>query len=804
MASIPVSPPNAGPEPPGFAADVASTLFGAPAPAAPDAYALLGTDANALQLLSDTRKFCDTGREAFEWGWWRALLYFLGRQWIYWDPGTRTWNDKRLARWVPKPVTNIVRTTYDSIFALLQDVALGVNCRPNGQSPKNVITAETVDALMPLLHQEHDMDTVTMLADFWAILLGNAYLHPHWDKDNPNNVTNVPMWQCLTCQTVVPPDAVIAAGQKCPACGSMALRPAMGPNGQPITMPVKIGAGRTLALSPFELLLPLYAQSFGAVDRLVHTTWLPRHEIEALAPESSKRVNWTTAPNGRSLQLHRSLALQSDLPLTNATWSMRSAGTDTEGQTVQYLWIKAGAKYDKGVYLPFIGEGDSAIVARELIEQQQTAGAPTATTGVPGGSSRPEIPYKSATGAALWPWIHYPYKPVGGRLFAQSAVDPILQKQDQINQIDSMTQLVANRMGNPIWLEPKGAEVERFTGEPGLIVRWQPVGPSGAKPERIAGENPPQSFFALRQQFMGDAEELSGTYDVVKGAKPTGVEAFSALQLLVERSQSRFTPVFKARGRAYRDWSEIAVELERSYGPTERIANARGPNNNWTSRVFKAADLQGAITIIVEDGSNVPKTALGRRAAIEHANQLQLLAPQANPDQAYAMTQELGVSSLFPALDADVKSALQEQQAFEDWAAKGGLASGTPPPLVRLPWHNDLVHLNENRKWMNSDAVRDILAQAGPQAPMLIQALAAHLLEHQQAVLAQQMAQAQAAAPAGPGGGRPGASAGGPPPAGHDGGGVGAGRAAHSSNQQGGHHGVAPPAAPSQPAAPRG
>lgn len=782
MAMPPAAPPAfPGSEPVNFGRDVSASLFGGtPMGGPPDVYAELGNDQKALQLLSDTRKFCESGREAYEWGWWRALLYFLGRQWIYWDPGTRTWNDKRLARWVPKPVTNIVRSTYDSVFALLQDVTLGINARPVGQKPVNVITAATVDAIVPLLHDEHGMPDVMALADFWAILIGNAYLHPHWDKDDPANNVTVPLEQCLRCRGVFPPDVIEQARGVCPACGSPALQPAMGPDGQPLTQTVVMGRGRTLALSPFEVLLPLYAQSFQAVDRLIHTTWLPRHEIEAMAPDTAKRLTWTTAPTQRSMQLFRSLALQSDLPMTQATWSMRTAGTEAEGATVQYLWVKAGAKYSHGVYIPFIGEGDSALVARELIEKQQAEAGPA--QGAPAATTRPSIPYAKKDGGALWPWIHYAYKPVGGRLYAQSAVDPILQKQDQINQIDSMTQLVANRMGNPIWLEPKGAEVERFTGEPGLIVRWSPVGPSGAKPERIAGENPPQSFFALRQQFMADAEELSGTYDVVKGAKPTGVEAFSALQLLVERSQSRFTPVFKSRGEAYRQWAEQAVELERMHGPDERIRNVLGPNNSWTEQAFTNAQLQGAITIVVEDGSNVPKTALGRRAAIEHSNQLGLLAPGQNPDQAYAMTQELGVSHLFPALDSDVKSAQQEQQAFEDWANKGMQG---PPPLVRLPWHKDDVHLNENRKWMNSDAVREIIAKAGPLAGAVIEALANHLMEHQAMVDMQMQQQAAMRGPQPPGGG------GG---AGHDGGGVGAGRSAHSSNQQSGHANTQPPA----------
>jgi hypothetical protein len=688
-----------------------------------DPYSLLGNDQEALKLLTSTRQFCDPGREAFEWGWWRSLLYFLGRQWIYWDPQSRTWTDKRTATWIPKPVTNKIRETYDSIFALLQDIDLGVTARPIGRDGKAAITADLIDQMAPLLAEEHDMKTLMGEADFWAILLGNAYLHTFWDKDDPRNVTQAPIFQCQSCRTTIPADVVQKSQGTCPTCG---LR-AVAPTGQSQSIP--IGAGRTIVVSPFELLLPLYAQSFTAVDRLIFNTWLPKHEIEALAPEAAKRVSWTLTPTQRSLQLYKSLAIQSDLPMTPQTW-VAGGGSEqqTEGATVQYLWIKACKMYPQGVWLPFIGEGDSAVVARDLIANSGD------------GSSRPEIPYKKADGSALWPWVHYPYKRVGGRLYAQSAVDPILQKQDQINQIDSMTILTANRMGNPVWLEEKGAQVERFTGAPGMVVRWQRVGQNGGEPKRIGGENPPQSFFALRQQYLADIEEATGTYDVVKGAKPSGVEAFSALQLLVERSQSRFTPVFKARGEAYRQWFEVALELERTYGPDTRVQSVLGPNRAWTTQMFEKSDLTGSITIVVEDGSTTPKTALGKRAALEHANQLGLLNPTLSPDQNYAMLLQLGVPELNPTLDADVSSALQEQQLVEEWAANG---MPTPaPPLLRMPWHDDATHFNEHRKWMNSDAVRDMLTQAGPAAAGIVAAFGNHLAEHEMMMIKKQMVMA--------------------------------------------------------------
>lgn len=739
----------------------------------PDAYSQIASLQGAQQLLQDVRKLCEPGREQFEAGWWRTILYYFGRQWVWYDPNSRQWQDRRFAQWIPRPVTNKVREAYDSIASLMADIDLGVTGMPLGNNPTNQITADLISDLVPALATEHKMAShVLPVGDFFAILLGNTYLHPCWDKDDPVHVQTDRLWTCELCHQSSPGQAIRDAGQRCPSCGSSQLAPVFLPGTQtPQSIQTTIGGGKTIVASVLEMLLPLYAQSFDAVDRLIYQTWLPRHEIEDLAPETARKVNWATAPTSRSLQLYRAIGYQSDLPMnTLSTLSTSAPSLQSEGATIQYLWVRACKKYPQGVYLPFIGEGDMALPAFELV-MQATSDQGTSAPGT--NATRPIIPYTAKNDTPLWPWVHYPYKPVGGRLFAQGAVDTVLQKQDQINQNDSMTDLAVKRMGNPVWLEERGAQVERFTGMPGMVVKWTRVGANGGKPERLEGMAGAtiNANSVLRQQYLADFEEGTGTYDVVKGSKPAGVAAYSALQLLVERSQSRFNITFKARGEAYRQWAQLAFELERRYGPTERIRNVLGPNRRWTALIFKQADLNGNVQILVEDGTTTPKTSLGRRAALEHANQMGLL-DITQPDQKYAALTLIGIPELVPGLDADVQSALQEQQLVEDWAAAGYQG---PMPFRRMPWHDDATHFAEHRKWMNSDDARDILANA-PNPDQLIAQWGAHLAEHETSMLQRMMAQSLATA-------KPGA----PPPAlqGRDGGGVGAGRALHDSNRQG-------------------
>jgi hypothetical protein len=280
-----------------------------------------------------------------------------------------------------------------------------------------------------------------------------------------------------------------------------------------------------------------------------------------------------------------------------------------------------------------------------------------------------------------------------------------------------------------------------------------------AKPERWPGIPIDASIMQLREQYLRDIEELAGTFDILKGMKPAGVEAFSALQLLVERSQARFASVFQSRGEAYKNWVRFALELERAFGPDERTKAVLTPARKWTFKTFKRADLQGAVAVIVEDGSTTPKTSLGMRASVEHANGLGLLNMR-DPDQQYKALQLFGLTKMVPTLDIHMQAALQKQDSFEKWvtnekvvaaalaiaqeqqavyeqalqqyqtATSQQLAGSTDPsnplpaplpmpqappspldgtPLKWQPWFNPQIHLQEFLKWANDDHIRELM-----------------------------------------------------------------------------------------------
>ena len=145
-----------------------------------------------------------------------------------------------------------------------------------------------------------------------------------------------------------------------------------------------------------------------------------------------------------------------------------------------------------------------------------------------------------------------------------------------------------------------------------------------------------------------------------------------------------------------------------------------GPNKGYTFRHFENAQLQGQLTFVIEDGSNVPRTHLGKRAALEQGNQMRVIDPL-DPDQRWSILQLLGLTDLVPALNSHVQSALQVQDEFERWLDR----PEGPMPLVLKPWYDPQIHWTERIKWLNTDKMRELMLQR----PEIEQVITLHLQE---------------------------------------------------------------------------
>lgn len=692
------------------------------------------TDQQLLDKCKDWKKESFDQRWIFERQWMRNIWYLLNRQWIYYDSKRGQWQDKRLAKWIPRPVTNICKEGVQSIRANFASINYGASARPLGEDNASVVTAGVADDYGPILYKSHNMTHVMNEFDFWLLVCGNAWLHTCVNKDIKNGTTDVNYETCVKCQQTFSEIAIHDNKQMCPTpgCGSNSFMPATNPDGSPKIETIPLPKGMTMALSPFEIAFPLMYDQYDDAPYTIRMRWRDKNYYQQsddmIAGGYDKTLSFTKTPQERTMQIFKTLPFQGDIGIAPPYFASGGANTDSEGIVEYDFWVKPCADFPEGQVIRIAGDGNPVVIHSE-------------SEALPG-----PLPYHNAKGDPIFAFHHGRYEHVGGRVMGSGLIDPAIQKQDQLNQLDSHIMMTIGRMANPVWLEPKGAEVEKFTGEPGLVVKWNPLVAGGnAKPERIPGEGVNASVFMYRALVKQEAEELMGTFDIMKGEKPAGTEAYAAMSFLYERATGRHASAFKSRAEVYKGWYGDALEIEREFGDETRLRSVMTPSKGWAFETFKKSDLSGAIEIIIEDGTITAKTALMERAAIDHLATLGLIDPS-DPDQKMEILRKFGEERLMPGIDAQVQEAWMNMDAFEkvladpvkiqqmqtqaQQLAVQAQASGQPMPqvgpLIYRRWYNPQIHRNELIKWCLSDRGRKVFLDH-PAALQMVDAYLTHI-----------------------------------------------------------------------------
>src|SRR5215510_14936447 len=609
-------------------------------------------DKPLLELFDKAKRECFADRWRYERVWTRAIRYVNMRQWLGVYDRTAGWMDSRVAKGVPQPETSKPKEGLQTKNAMFTAATLGVDVRPLKNDVRSMTTATTADKLAPVLYSANDMDQVLHEGDYWFIVCGNVIYHVSYDDDG--TFIQVPFERCGTCGTETTSDEIAKAGQLCPTCGNPGpFTRAIDPlTGQPRVDVRANGHTVTTPLSPLEIAFPFMRARWSQVERLIRMRWRTKgyYESQPALQPYLKRITFSKTSTERSLQIFQSLPFQTELRPNNLAGGYAGSG-DEEGVAEYELWQKPTPERPDGFVLRVAGDSTPVVLHLEDSE------------GLPG-----PLPYHNAKGDPLWTWHHAAYEHVGGRVLGTGALDPAMNKFDQLNRLDSIVEMMMTRMAIPQIIKPKGQDIQ-WLGDspamPGLIAEYAPA-PGGGRPERWEGADPPRSWAQLRMQLTEEIDAALGTNDILRGRKPPNVEAFSAMQLLVEAGEARFAGAFKSRALAFRDVSRSQIEIEREFGPEKRVQSVVTPGRGYNFQTFQRADLDGEVTFDVADGSTKPKTQLAERASIEHLKQLGGIAVN-DPDTKYAVYQKLGQTDLIPAIDNQHQCALQNQEFFMAW-----------------------------------------------------------------------------------------------------------------------------------------
>jgi len=606
-----------------------------------------------LTRVRDRRTKWSKGREALLGNAYLNILYERGHQWVVYDARQGRVRPADVPAGTPRPVTNKFAETMRAYTSILSRVEPDLTFAPATDDPEDRATADVADRAIQVIEQECDIRLVRQQLAVTSAYCSTAWLETGYDPDPRWGERKIPMDECLACGNVQPPNPAGCQGTD-PAtgqpCGSKLQMPAMDPTGQPITTSVPIGKMYARVRSIFELLYDQSIKSWKDHRELIDDTAMSDDEAKRRWPAFKDDItpNTVSGPGEWYLGTLEALAgarNEVGRGVMTAPFGRTVTGPANRVTETRY-WCLPEPDFPEGLLAVVVGK-ELLVHAGPLPYQLRTAD----------GS---EIPFL--------PFIEFPQQLMPLSAMSKTVADDLRAKQTQRNRWESLLELIAMRTANPIWLLPNGVVIDAITGVPGQTVRYNALGPTPAKPERIPGQGIPAGILGFMQMIDHDFETLAATYDIAKGARPPGVSSGVQMQILTERSQSRFGSMFIQWENAWCQWASQAIEIFRQFVTEPRLLRIQGKNGKWQVEKFLGSDLQGRLDITAEAGSAMPQTTLTQRAEMEQMFNLGLISPQ-DPETRMKALELYGHKNWAPSFSEDTKNAIMENEAFAQLAA---------------------------------------------------------------------------------------------------------------------------------------
>ena len=369
------------------------------------------------------------------------------------------------------------------------------------------------------------------------------------------------------------------------------------------------------------------------------------------------------------------------------------------------------------------------------------------------------------------PWIFFPMIPVLGSAIADGVVKDLTTPQLSYNVKRTAEAIMLEQLGIGKWMVPLNSvdDESEINDEIGGIIHYNPI--NGMKPERDNGPEPGAGWQNAMERDDADMEDISGAHEISQGSVPKGVDTYGGLQLLVEQDETRLAIAAHSYEEGIKKWGEKVLRLVKKHFPEEQLLRIVGENGEIEAFTFSGADLSGSEVVDVVPGSSMPEIRAVKEAKIfQMWNAGMFIDPRTGMADVRKVTRMLGqpiASAYFDDAELDENKAKAEQRQWETLfsdpatvqvileyqaqmqqyqiaaqqiQAAGGIAPPPPQPPVKLPvvrdFYDHQVHLECHNRFRKGDFYDNL-------PPELQAIIDQHCAEHEQALMAPQIAQQQ-------------------------------------------------------------
>lgn len=580
--------------------------------------------------------------------WEYIALMLDGKQWLVFDGSKETggiWKELRVSRaneYIPRPVTNYVFDIYQTLKSYLIQNKPRTTILPNTQRYEDKMGAKLAEIVAECNWAKLKEEKNYEYAASMCVAYGTVFKKDYWDTTVAMTAKVPRMKQ----QPKTDPNTGAIIGME-------EVEDTDPETGHAIVDEIPLGDVNTYVVEPYRMALdPLASDMHNA-------RWVMEYSIQPL--------NWIREMYGKEEEGYTGLVdeVEAEKTLSNSMQRMfalkTSSGVRSQGQ--QFL----GAGSTMGAEMMI----EDAAIVKEYYERPSQK-YPKGRLFVVANNKclyAGDSPYEGPDLGDWHPYSECRWELMPGRFWGRSPLDDIAEIQKQINSIDATIILTRKTMAIPQKLIPmtSGVKHGEWTGRPGLEIRHK----DGVIPTTIPAAGVDATVFQEREQRSQDMKNISGAIDILKGDRPPGVTAASALEMLFEVGTGKLRPgldrwkdyVQSSQTKQLRLVARMYKEPRPDYIKLMHSKNKELPEEAISK--FIGADLYENCNVVIEAGSNIPKLQSAKKAQLLQVAQTGALQLE-NPENRIQFLVDLGITGYDVDVGPDKKRAEWENDLMDN------------------------------------------------------------------------------------------------------------------------------------------
>lgn len=620
-------------------------------------------------------------KNALTYHWEKNQLMLDGQQWLVFEGNRETGGQwKRLQpspqnEFIPRPVTNYLYDAYQTLKGYILKNKPRITVRPNTQTNKDKTAAKIAELVSNTNYERLQEIDNYEYALSCLITYGTVFKKDYWDESYLSQV-QVPRMvprPAIDPLTGVPTGQVEQVQEVDPQTGEFAFD----------YMP--LGDVNTAVVEPFRMCLDPLASNL--------------HEARWIMEYSIRPLTWIQENYGKDAPGYSGRAMEVKPEQHLSVGMRRFFQMKTSSGVRGILSSGLGSSVTSGDSMMV----DEAAVIKEYYERP-TAQNPKGRLFVVANKIllySGDSPYSGNEQGDWHPYSACRWEIVPARFWGKSPFDDSTEVQKHINSIDSLVILNRKTMAIPQKMIPRGtmAVNDAWTGRPGQKLYYTP-GTNGEEPHTVPAAGLDAQVFQERAQKVEDIKSITGAIDILKGDRPPGVTAFSALNLLFEVGAGKLFPIADRWKRfiesSQRKQLQLVAQKYREPRP-QYIQRLMSMNTELTVdqiKDFLGKDLYDNCNVIIDPASSVPKMKAAEQAKLMELAQSGVLNLE-DPANRSEFLQRMDILGFDSGYGKDAKRASYENDMLDQLAVQ---PMGNKPVVLDADKHDIHISIHQDRQ----------------------------------------------------------------------------------------------------------